>query len=325
VTRREFITLLVGTAAMLPLAAHAQQPALPVIGFLHSQSPDTLASRLRAFRQGLKESGYVEGENVAIEYRWAENQMDRLPILAADLVRRRVAVIAAIGPAVFAAKAATTTIPIAFGVPDDPVRLGLVTSLARPGGNLTGINFFVGELTAKRMELLRTLVPGAVRVAVLVNPDEPITAAVLTDIEAAARAMGLHIQVFNAGTGREINAAFATFKGERPDALFVGPDPFFNSRRTQLTHLASRHALPTTYSVREFVEAGGLISYGTNVVDAWRQVGGYAGRILKGTKPTDLPVVQASKFELAINAETARMLDLTVPPSLLSVADEVIE
>jgi putative ABC transport system substrate-binding protein len=325
VTRREFITLLVGTAAMLPLAAHAQQPALPVIGFLHSQSPDTLASRLRAFRQGLKESGYVEGENVAIEYRWAENQMDRLPILAADLVRRRVAVIAAIGPAVFAAKAATTTIPIAFGVPDDPVRLGLVTSLARPGGNLTGINFFVGELTAKRLELLRTLVPGAVRVAVLVNPDEPITAAVLTDIEAAARAMGLHIQVFNAGTGREINAAFATFKGERPDALFVGPDPFFNSRRTQLTHLASRHALPTTYSVREFVEAGGLISYGTNVVDAWRQVGGYAGRILKGTKPTDLPVVQASKFELAINTETARMLDLTVPPSLLSVADEVIE
>jgi putative ABC transport system substrate-binding protein len=183
----------------------------------------------------------------------------------------------------------------------------------------------VGELTAKRLELLRTLVPGAVRVAVLVNPDDSITAAVLTDIEAAARAMGLHIQVFNAGTGREINAAFATFKGERPDALFVGPDPFFNSRRTQLTHLASRHALPTTYSVREFVEAGGLISYGTNVVDAWRQVGGYAGRILKGTKPTDLPVVQASKFELAINAETARMLDLTVPPSLLSVADEVIE
>ena len=324
-TRREFITLLVGTAAMLPLAAHAQQPALPVIGFLHSQSPDTLASRLRAFRQGLKESGYVEGENVAIEYRWAENQMDRLPILAADLVRRRVAVIAAIGPAVFAAKAATTTIPIVFGVPDDPVRSGLVTSLARPGGNLTGINFFVGELTAKRLELLRTLVPGAVRVAVLVNPDEPITAAVLTDIEAAARAMGLHIQVFNAGTGREINAAFATFKGERPDALFVGPDPFFTSRRTQLTHLASRHALPTTYSVREFVEAGGLISYGTNVVDAWRQVGGYAGRILKGTKPTDLPVVQASKFELAINTETARMLDLTVPPSLLSVADVVIE
>ena len=323
--RREFITLLGGSAAAWPLAARAQQPALPVIGFLHSQSPDTLASRLRAFRQGLKESGYVEGENVAIEYRWAENQMDRLPILAADLVRRRVAVIAAIGPAVFAAKAATATIPIAFGVPDDPVRLGLVTSLARPGGNLTGINFFVGELTAKRLELLRTLVPGAVRVAVLVNPDEPITAAVLTDIEAAARAMGLHIQVFNAGTGREINAAFATFKGERPDALFVGPDPFFNSRRTQLTHLASRHALPTTYSVREFVEAGGLISYGTNVVDAWRQVGGYAGRILKGTKPTDLPVVQASKFELAINTETARMLDLTVPPSLLSVADEVIE
>jgi ABC-type uncharacterized transport system substrate-binding protein len=323
--RREFITMLGGAAVAWPVVARAQQPAMPAIGLLHSQSPDTLASRLRAFRQGLKESGYVEGENVAIEYRWAENQMDRLPILAADLVSRRVAVIAAIGPAVFAAKAATTTIPIVFGVPDDPVRLGLVTSLARPGGNLTGINFFVGELTAKRLELLRTLVPGAVRVAVLVNPDDSITAAVLTDIEAAARAMGLHIQVFNAGTGREINAAFATFKGERPDALFVGPDPFFTSRRTQLTHLASRHALPTTYSVRDFVEAGGLISYGTNVVDAWRQVGGYAGRILKGTKPTDLPVVQASKFELAINAETARMLDLTVPSSLLSVADEVIE
>ena len=323
--RREFIGLVGGAAAAWPLAARAQQPAMPVIGLLHSQSPDTLASRLRAFRQGLKESGYVEGENVAIEYRWAENQMDRLPILAADLVRRRVAVIAAIGPSVFAAKAATTTIPIVFGVPDDPVRLGLVTNLARPGSNLTGINFFVGELTAKRLELLRTLVPGAVRVAVLVNPDDTITAAVLTDIEAAARAMGLHIKVFNAGTGREINAAFATFKGERPDALFVGPDPFFTSRRTQLTHLASRHALPTTYSVRDFVEAGGLMSYGTNVVDAWRQVGDYAGRILKGTKPTDLPVVQASKFELTINAETARMLDLTVPPSLLSVADEVIE
>jgi putative ABC transport system substrate-binding protein len=285
-----------------------------------------LGSRLRAFRQGLKDSGYVEGENVAIEYRWAENQMDRLPILAADLVRRRVAVIAAIGPPpVFAAKAATTTIPIVFGVPDDPVRLGLVTSLARPGGNLTGINFFVGELAAKRLELLRTLVPGAVRVAVLVNPDDPITAAVLKDIEASASAMGLHIQVFNAGTSREINAVFATFKRERPDALFIGPDPFFTSRRTQLTHLASRHALPTTYSVRDFVEAGGLMSYGTNVADAWRQVGDYAGRILKGTKLSDLPVVQASKFELTINAETARMLDLTMPPSLLATADEVIE
>ena len=324
--RRDFITLLGGATVAWPLAARAQQPAMPAIGLLHSQSPDTLASRLRAFRQGLKDSGYVEGENVAIEYRWAENQMDRLPMLAADLVRRRVAVIAAIGPPpVFAAKAATTTIPIVFGVPDDPVRLGLVTSLARPGGNATGINFFVGELTAKRLELLRTLVPGAVRVAVLVNPDDTITAAVLADTEAAARAMGLQIRVYKASTGREINAAFAGFKHERPDALFVGPDPFFVSRRTQLTHLASRHALPATYSVRDFVEAGGLMSYGTNIADAWLQVGGYVGRILKGAKPTDLPVVQASKFELAINAETARMLDLTVPPTLLSVADAVIE
>jgi putative ABC transport system substrate-binding protein len=325
VKRREFIVF-GGAAAAWPLAARAQQPVMPAIGLLHSQSPDTLASRLRAFRQGLKDTGYVEGENVAIEYRWAENQMDRLPILAADLVRRRVAVIAAIGPPpAFAAKAATTTIPIVFGVPDDPVRLGLVTSLARPSGNLTGINFFVGELTAKRLELLRTLVPGTVRIAVLVNPDDTITAAVLADIEAAARAMGLQIRVFKAGTGQEINAAFASLKRERPDALFVGPDPFFVSRRMQLTHLASRHALPTTYSVRDFVEAGGLMSYGTNVADAWRQVGGYAGRILKGTKPTDLPVVQASKFELAINAETARMLDLTMPPALLATADEVIE
>jgi putative tryptophan/tyrosine transport system substrate-binding protein len=324
--RREFITLLGGAFAAWPLGVRAQQSAMPVIGFLHSQSPETLTSRLRAFRQSLNDSGYVEGDNVAIEYRWAENQMDRLPMLAADLVRRRVAVIAAIGPPpVLAAKAQTTTIPIVFGVPDDPVKLGLVASLARPGGNATGINFFVGELTAKRLELLRTLVPGAVRVAVLVNPDDPISAVVLADMEPAARVMGLQIQVFKASTGREINAAFASFKHERPDALFVGPDPFFVSRRMQLTHLASRHALPTAYSVRDFVEAGGLMSYGTNIPDAWGQVGGYVGRILKGTKPTDLPVLQASKFELAINAETARMLELTVPPSLLSVADEVIE
>jgi ABC-type uncharacterized transport system substrate-binding protein len=296
--RRKFIALLGGAAAVWPLAARAQQSAVPVVGLLHSQSPDTLTSRLRAFRQGLKDRGYVEGDNVAIEYRWAENQMDRLPMLAADLVRRRVDVISAIGPPpLLAAKAATSTIPIVFGVPEDPVKLGLVASLARPGGNATGINFYVGELTAKRLELLRTLVPAAVRVAVLVNPDDPISAAVLSDMEPAARTMELQIQVLKASTIHGINAAFASFKHERPDALFVGPDPFFVSRRMQITHLASRHALPAAYSVRDFVEAGGLMSYGTNIADAWRHIGDYVGRILKGTKPKDLPVAQASKFE----------------------------
>jgi putative tryptophan/tyrosine transport system substrate-binding protein len=323
--RRDFITLLGGAAAVWPLAASAQQ-AMPVIGLLHAQSPNTLADRLRAFRQGLKETGYVEGENVAVEYRWAENKNDRLPEMAADLVRRQVAVITAVGPApVFAAKAATKTIPIVFGVPGDPVRLGLVASLARPDGNATGINFFVGELTAKRLDLLRELVPGAVRVTVLVNPEEPITTAVLADVEVAARVMGLQIQIVYASTTREINAVFESFARERSDALFVGPDPFFVSRRMQLTHLASRHAVPTAYPVRDFAEAGGLMSYGSNVVDAYRQVGVYAGRILKGAKPADLPVVQASKFELVINAQAATMLGLTVPPSLLARADEVIE
>jgi putative ABC transport system substrate-binding protein len=327
IRRREFFTLLGSAAAAWPVAAWAQQPAMPVIGFLHSQTPDALAERLRGLRRGLKDTGYVEGESVAIDYRWAENQNDRLPALAADLVRRQVAVIAAIGPPpALAAKAATTTIPIVFAVPDDPVRLGLVASLSRPGSNATGINFFVAELIAKRLELLRELVPAAVRVAVLVNPDDTqITPLILRDVEAAARAMGLQIQVVRASTSREINAVFASFARERPDALFLGADPFFTSRRMQLTHLASRHAIPAVYSVRDYVDAGGLISYGTDVTDAWRQVGVYAGRILKGAKPADLPVMQINKFELVINAQAATMLGLAVPSSLLATADEVIE
>jgi len=327
IRRREFIALLGGAAVAWPLAARSQQPAMPVIGFIEQTSPDAHAHRLRAFRQGLKETGYVEGENVAIEYRWAEGQTDRLPALAADLVRRRVAVIAAVSNAsALAAKAATTTIPIVFMVPEEPVRLGLVASLARPGGNLTGINFFISELTAKRLELMRELVPTTARVAVLVNPANATnTQITLREVEATAQAIGLQIQIFNAGTSREIDATFATFVRERPDVLFVGGDPFFNSRRVQLTHLTSRHAIPASYSNRDFPEVGGLMSYGSNIADATRQVGVYAGRVLKGTKPADLPVMQSSKFELVINAQTARMLDLTVPPSLLAAADEVIE
>jgi putative tryptophan/tyrosine transport system substrate-binding protein len=327
VKRREFITLLGGAAAW-PLAARAQQRAIPVIGFLHPTSSDTNADRLRAFREGLKYSGYVEGENVAIEYRWADGKFDRLPELAAELVRRPVAVIvAAQGPApALAAKAATTTIPIVFNVGEDPVRRGLVASLARPGGNLTGVNFLAGEAAAKRMQLLRELVPGAAHVAVLVNPANPSNAETQSrDLEVAARTIGLQIRVLNASTNREINAAFATLVRERPDALFVTGDALFTSRRVQLALLAAHHSIPAIYSSREIPEVGGLMSYGTNIADAWRQVGVYTGRILKGEKPVDLPVIQAIKFELVINAETAALLGLTVPPSLLTVADEVIE
>jgi ABC-type uncharacterized transport system substrate-binding protein len=324
--RREFITL-AGAAAAWPLAARAQQPAMPVIGFLTPTSPDGFTGRLSGFRQGLKETGFVEGENVAIEYRWAEDHIDRLPALAADLVRRQVAVIAASGhdPA-FAAKAATTTIPIVALVAQDPVRLGLVASLARPGGTLTGINFLNAELSAKRLALLQELVPGATRVAVFVNPaNTTTTEATLRDMEPAARAMGMQIRVLNASSSRDINAAFATFVRERPDAVFVSLDPFLGSRRVQMVHLATRHAVPATYPLRDYAEAGGLMSYGANITDALRQVGVYAGRILRGAKPADLPVVQASKFELVINAENARMLGLEIPETLLARADEVIE
>ena len=326
--RRQFITVLGGTVAAWPLAAGAQQAAMPVIGWLNPTSPDFFADGLRGFRQGLKDAGYVEGDNVTIDYRWAENQADRLPALAAELVRRRVAVIVATGgfePA-FVAKGATTAIPIVFLVGDDPVRLGLVASLARPSGNLTGGNFLVGELAAKRLELLRQLVPGLASVAVLVDPaNAAITETILRDVEAAARAMGLQIRVLNASTSREIDAALTTFVRERPDALFVGPAPFFTSRRVQLIQLEARYSIPATYPGRQFVEAGGLMSYGASLADALRQVGAYTGRILKGAKPVDLPVVQSSKFELVINAQTARMLGLEVPPTLLARADEVID
>ena len=323
--RREFITLLSGTAVAWPLAASAQ-PAMPVVGFLFSESADPVADRLLAFRQGLKETGYVEGENVGIDYRFAEGQSERLPALAAELIRRKVAVIAAFGGAALAAKATTTTIPIVFGVGDDPIRLGLVASLARPGSNVTGISFLNTEVVMKRLELLRELVPGATRVAVLLNPTYAANAdATSRDVEAAARVMGLQIYVLNASTSREINLAFSTFVRERPDALFVSGDPFLNSRRVQLAHLASRHAIPATFPNRDFPKIGGLMSYGANITDAWRQVGVYVGRILNGAKPADLPAVQASKFELVINGETARMLGLTVSPSLLAIADDVIE
>jgi putative ABC transport system substrate-binding protein len=321
--RRDFVALLGGAAAW-PLAVHAQQTAMPVIGFLGASTPETNLERMRAFHLGLKETGYVEGDNVTILYRWAENHVDRLPDLVADLARRQVAVLATYGNApALAAKAATTTIPIVFSVTEDPVRSGLVVSLARPGGNLTGINTLSTELAAKRLGLLHELVPGAVKVAVLVDPASPPTKTTLREVEIAARAVRLPIQVFNASTSDEIDAAFATLARERPDALFVGPGFLFTSRRVQLVHLATLHKVPATYSQRQFAEIGGLMSYGSP--DTHRELGVYAGRILKGAKPADLPVVQSSKLELVINAQTARMLGLAVPPSLLARADEVIE
>ena len=326
--RREFITLIGGAAVTWPLSAGAQQSAIPVIGFLDPRSPEGVLNRLRGLREGLKETGFVEGENVTVEYRWAENQVDRLPELAADLVRRQAAVIIASGgrAATLAAKAATTTIPVVFLTSEDPVRLGLVASLARPGGNLTGINFFNTELATKQLELLRELVPAAKRVAVLVNPvDTANTDSTLKAIEPAARAIGLQIQILNASTSREIDAAFAAIGRDRPDAIFVGQTPFLAFRRVQLAQLAARHIVPASYPGREFTEVGGLMSYASDIADAYRQVGIYAGRILKGAKPGDLPVAQATKFELVINVQTARMLGLDLPPQLLARTDEVIE
>jgi putative tryptophan/tyrosine transport system substrate-binding protein len=324
--RRDFITLLGGAAVAWPVAAQAQQP-MPVIGFLNPTSPDANVDRLRGFRQGLKDSGYVEGENVTIIYRWAEGHFERLATLATELLHRRVAVIAAISnAAAMATEAATKTVPIVFISTEDPVKLSLVASLSRPNGNATGINLFTGELAGKRLELLRELVPAATRVAVLVNPaNATSTETTVRDVAVAADAMGLQVQVLKAGTSREINAAFETFARVRPDLLFVGLDVYLNSRRAQLVTLASRHALPAIFSNRDFTEIGGLMSYGSNIADAYRQQGDYIGRILRGAKPADLPVVQAAKFELVINAETARMLGLTLPSSLLATADEVIE
>jgi putative tryptophan/tyrosine transport system substrate-binding protein len=326
IPRRNFITLLGGAAAAWPLAARAQQTAMPVVGYLDSRLPDAITDRLRAFRQGLKDVGYSEGENLAIVYRLANNQDDLLPELAADLARRGVAVIATAGtPSTLAAKAATTTIPIVFLTGDDPVRLGFVTSLSRPGGNLTGINVFNSEVTAKRMELLRELVPRLARIAVLVNPADANTETQLKAANAAGRGMGLQIQVFNANTSAEIDAAFETMGRERPDAVLVGTTAFLNGRRVQLAHQATFHRLPAIYASRDYAEAGGLMSYGSDIVNGFRQVGLYSGRILKGGKPEDLPVVQANKFELVINLQTARMFGLTVPDRLLAVADGVIE
>src|SRR6516162_6651976 len=326
--RREFVTLLGGTAAAVwPLAARAQQAAMPVIGFLDVRSRDALGVRLRAFHQGLKETGFVEGDNLSILYRFAENRIDRLAELAADLVHRGVAVISTGGPpAAFAARAATSTIPTLFIVSQNPVNLGLVSSLARPNGNLTGINLFNTELAAKRLSLLHELMPRAVRVAVLVSTaDTENTKSTLEEVQAAAAGMGLQIEVLNADNSGAINAAFEKIERLRPDALFVAASPFLTGRYVQLVQLAAFHRLPASYALREIAEAGGLMSYGTDIADAYRQIGIYAGRILKGAKPADLPVVQASKFELVINAQTTRMLGLTVPDKLLVAADEVIE
>ena len=324
--RRRSLIATVGTGTVLqPVALRAQQRALPVIAVLDDRPPDAMLDRLRAFRLGLKESNYVEGANVTVQYR--HEPTDRLPEVAAELVRQHVALIATPdGPATFAAKTATTTIPIVFLVGEDPVKLGLVASLARPGGNLTGTNVVAAELVAKRLQFLRELVPQAARIAVLVCPaDVSTTDSTLREAEAAAQVLGLQIQVVRANTSREIDAGFETLARERPHAALVSSSTYFNGRRVQLAQLAAFHRLPTAYSVRDYAEVGGLMAYGPRIAEAYRQIGIYAGRILKGTKPADLPVVQLSKFEFVINAQTASMLGLSVPPALLAQADEVIE
>ena len=325
--RREFISMLGGAVAAWPLAAQAQQTAMPVIGFLHPSSPEAAANSLTAFRRGLQESGYVEGNNVAIEYRWAENRIDRLPEMAADLVRHQVAVIVTPGStdAALAAKAATKTIPIVFSVGTDPVKLGLVDSLNRPGGNATGVSYFTQELGPKRLGLLRELIPGDADVIVLANPRNAATDLAVRDMQIAVSTIGQQITVLNASDSREIDTAFTTMVQKRAPALLIIADALFTSRRFQLVTLATRHAIPAIYTSREFAEVGGLMSYGANLRDISRQVGAYTGRILKGAKPVDLPVVQPTKFEFVINLQTARALRLEVPPTLLARADEVIE
>jgi putative tryptophan/tyrosine transport system substrate-binding protein len=324
--RREFFTLLGSAAVAWPLAARAQQSAMPVLGFLSGSSPADRARYLTAFRQGLREPGYVEGQNVAIEYRWAQEQADRLPDLAADLVRRQVTVIAAHDtPSSIVAKAATRTIPIVFASGGDPVKLGLVASLNRPGGNVTGVTFVVAELGAKQLGLLHELQPGAVRVGVLVDPNFALTQSFVSDVQAAALSIGKQIEVIETPTGRDIDTAFARLAQKPIDALLVGPGPLLDNRRLQLATLAAYHRVPAIYPLRVFAEAGGLMSYGTSITDAYRQAGVYTGRILKGEKPADLPVMQSIKFEFVINLNTARAFGLSFPPGLLAIADEVIE
>jgi len=328
VRRREFIRLISGTAVAWPLAAHAQQPAMPVVGLVNGGSADAAVRFVAAFRKGLNETGYVEGQNVTVEYHWLEGQYDRVPALMADLVRRRVAVIVtpSIATVALAAEAATATIPIVFGIGEDPVQRSLVANMARPGGNATGANFLATEVAAKRLRLLHDLLPKAVRVAVLVNPASASnTESTLREVQEAAPALGLNIEILNATTISEIDAAFAALARERPDALFVGPDGFFTSRRGQFATLTAVNKIPATYSNREYVAAGGLMSYGTDLTDVFHQVGAYTGNILRGAKPADLPVVQSTKLEFVLNLQTARALGLSVPPSLLSIADDVIE
>jgi ABC-type uncharacterized transport system substrate-binding protein len=325
--RREFITLFGGAAVAWPRAARAQQPAMPVVGFLHGGSPGPNVNPVAAFRKGLAEAGYVEGQNVAIEFRWAAGHDDRLPELAADLIRRRVAVIATplSTQAALAAKAATTTIPIVFGTGGDPVALGLVTSFTRPGGNVTGISFMTAEMGAKLLGLLHELVPQAARFVALVNPTSSLAEPFIKDLHEGARTLGLQAEVLYAGTDREIDAAFATLVQKRADALLIAPDALFTSRRAQLATLSMRHAVPSTHVIREFAEAGGLMSYGPNLANAYQQTGIYTGRILKGERPADIPVAQPIKFELVINLKTAKALGLDIPPTLTALADEVIE